>query len=195
MSYLPTERKIFYYEMEGSRYLFADERIKMHLLERISELRQRDGWLLFAFCIIDDRACFVIEAARIASVVRALQSVVRKQLQQPEAAKASQKTRVELSGRMRQLNTLPEIADCCREVHQIPLRRGYVCRLEDYWWSSYPSYMGFHQWDVVDRRLLTMYFSVNPGIARKKLRQFHAVESGFHTTEPDAFDRVDPENA
>jgi len=56
MSHLPTEKKVFYYELEGSRYLFADERIKMHLLERIGELRQRDGWLLFAFCITDDQA-------------------------------------------------------------------------------------------------------------------------------------------
>ncbi|MCD8337986.1 MAG: hypothetical protein LUD18_12110 [Lachnospiraceae bacterium] len=176
MSHLPTEKKVFYYEMEGSRYLFADERIKMHLLERIGELRQRDGWLLFAFCITDDRAYFVIEAARIAGVIRTIQNAVRKQLLQPENSRAIQTTRIELSGQMKQLNSLPEIADCCREIHQVPLRQGYVCRLEDYWWSSYPSYLGVHQWDLVDPRLLSVYFSIDPGTARRKLKQFHAVK-------------------
>jgi len=175
MSHLPTEKKVFYYELEGSRYLFADERIKMHLLERIGELRQRDGWLLFAFCITDDQAYFVIEAARITGVMRTIQNTIRKQLAQPEDSGRSRRTRIELSGQMKQLNTLSEIVDCCRDIHQIPLRRGYVCRLEDYWWSSYPSYVGFHQWEAVDLRLLSMYFSIDPGIARKKLKQFHAV--------------------
>lgn len=183
MSHLPTEKKVFYYELEGSRYLFADERIKMHLLERISELHQRDGWLLFAFCIMDDHAYFVIEAARIAGVIRTLQSAVRKQLLQPETSETPRKDQIALSGQMRQLNTLPEIADCCRKIHQTPLRQGYVSRLEDYWWSSYPSYVGFHQWDVVDARLLSLYFSVNPGIARKKLKQFHALESELSLAE------------
>ncbi|MCD7735895.1 MAG: hypothetical protein LUI07_02845 [Lachnospiraceae bacterium] len=179
MSYLPTERKVYYYRMQGSHCLFADERIKKHLIDLISEIRERDGWLLFAFCIMDDDAYFIIEAGKIAAVVRSILISVRRLLCQTAAsdrrrsAGAALKSRIELTGQTQKLDTLPEIVECCRSIHRIPLNRGYVCRLEDYWWSSYPSYTGLHVWESVDQRVVSLYFSTDPDVARKKLKKFH----------------------
>ncbi|MCD8013745.1 MAG: hypothetical protein LUG99_11315 [Lachnospiraceae bacterium] len=176
MSHLLSEKKVYYYTLEGSRCVFADERVKKHLLDVIGELHQRDGWLLFAFCITDDSAYFIIGANRISEVARTLQQAVRKQLKQSSGQKSHQKSGNELIEQKRKLNTLTEIASFSREIHKIPLRRGYVGRLEDYWWSSYPAYVGIHCWDLVDRRMLFLYFSADPNTARRRLKQFHTLD-------------------
>ncbi|MCD7820230.1 MAG: hypothetical protein LUH07_14480 [Lachnospiraceae bacterium] len=173
MSHLPSERKVYYYVLEGSGYLFADERVKKHMLDLIGELHQRDDWLLFAFCIMDDSAYFIIEAGKISSVIRTIQYAVRKLLCQSVFSKSSQKREIELSGQTRKLDTLTEIAYYSRRIYRIPLERGYVSRLEDYWWSSYLSYAGIYIWDLVDHRALSLYFSADPDIARKRLKQFY----------------------
>jgi len=174
MTRISTEKKVYRYTMEGSRYLFADERVKMHLIDLVGELHHRDGWLLFTFCILDDSAYFILGTEKISSVVRTIQSTVRKRLWQPSELQAVREARMDLSGQVEKLETLTAIADCSREIHRLPLERGYVRSLEDYWWSSYPTYTGLHVWGMVDRRFLSMAFSPDPAVARSQLEQFHS---------------------
>ncbi len=160
MSQVPTEKQVYCYSMEGSRCLFADERVKKHLIDLVGEIRQRDGWLLFAFCIMDEAAYFIIAANRIERVVRGLQNAVLKQLLEDYRSGMSDKEKlrrnagIELTGHTRKLGTLVRIADCCRRIHRLPLEQGCVSRLEDYWWSSYISYAGVHEWEALDTKRL-----------------------------------------
>ena len=74
---------------------------------------------------------------------------------------------------MKELDSLREIAARCRQIHRLPLEKGYVSRLDDYWWSSYITYAGEYDWEMVDCRIFSLYFSANPEVARRRLVKFH----------------------
>ncbi|MCD7763619.1 MAG: hypothetical protein LUI14_10580 [Lachnospiraceae bacterium] len=157
MKRVSKENQVYCYTMEGSSCLFADERDKKHLLDLVEEVRQRDGWSLYAFCVMDDTAYFVIGSAQIDQAVRGLRSAILKQLEQSVYVQNRGNTSVKLSGHIKKLGTFVQVADCCREIHRIPLREGYVSSLEDYWWSSYPAYAGVLGGEYVSPRLLFLY--------------------------------------
>ncbi|MCC8044620.1 MAG: hypothetical protein LIP12_03860 [Clostridiales bacterium] len=177
MTHISAEKKVYCYTLEGSRYLFADERVKMHLIDLINEIHRRNGWLLFAFCILDNSAYFIIGADKIAAVVRAIQTTVRKNLWQPPEFRSVRENRMELNGQVEKLETMAEIVFRSREIHRLPLEQGYVNALEDYWWSSYPTYTGLHIWEMVDRSVLSMAFSPDPYVARRQLERFYNADT------------------
>lgn len=175
MAYCKKARKIFYHTLEGSQYLFADERDKRKLLDLIFEIEKEEEWLIYAFCVTDNSAYFVIEADGVCSVRRGIQRAVGGFLsgyrKDPSHRKGCEAT---LRGdALKELDSLSEIADCCRRIHRLPLEKGYVSRLDDYWWSSYITYAGEYEWNLVDCRIFSLCFSANPEIARQRLVKFH----------------------
>ncbi len=113
---------------------------------------------------MDNCAYFVIEADEIDAVTERLLSKTAGLLEQPGTM---------FSGRIKKLDTLAEIAKCCRMIHRIPLEEGYVSRIRDYWWSSYLTYLGSYDWGIVNCQVFFLYFSADTELARKKFKQFH----------------------
>ncbi len=160
--------RVYSYKMNGSRNIFADECQKKHLLDLILTLQKGAGWRLYAFCVMDSCAWFIIESDRISVLTRHLQ----------EETAAMLKTSC-ITGRIRKLYTLEEIAECSRMIHRLPYKEGRVEHLRDYWWSSYITYMGIYEWKQVNCRVLTLYFSADPLISRKKMEQYCRKETTF----------------
>ncbi|MCC8049873.1 MAG: hypothetical protein LIP10_04335 [Clostridiales bacterium] len=156
------EKQVYCFTMESGHCLFADERDKKHMLDLVGEIRKRNNWDLYAYCIMDNAAYFVIGANQITQAVRELQSAVLNLLRHGIYGQNRRKAGVELSTHTKRLATFVQIADCCREIHRIPLRQGYVKRLEDYWWSSYPVYAGVHRWEPLIPGMLFLYNSDAP---------------------------------
>ena len=175
MSYGKKARRIFYQVLEGSRYLFADERDKKKFLDILFAVEKEEEWLIYAFCITDHCAYFVVEADGVSSVKRGTHGVAgefldlyRRDPSHPKSRETALKTDT-----LKELDSLGEIASCCRQVHRIPLEKGYVSRLDDYWWSSYITYAGEYKWELVDCRTFSLCFSANPETARRRLVKFH----------------------
>lgn len=176
MSNQSTSRKVCYHIMEGSRYIFADERNKKKLLDIILAVQRAEGWRIYAFCITDDRAYFMVEASGKKAVLAGMHRAEELFLQvlcrsdwNPEGIAVP-----ELSGSVRkEILSLEDIALCCRKIHRIPLEEGYVHRIMDYWWSSYVTYIGDYDWKLVDCHVLFLYFSVDVDAARRMLQQYH----------------------
>ncbi len=175
MAHRRRNRKIYYYVLESRRYLFADERDKRKLLDILSDVGQEEEWLVYAFCLMDNAAYFVIEASGAASVRRGIQRAAGRFLGECGANQAyAPRREAALAGsEPRELESLKEIADCCRQIHRIPLEEGYVGRLADYWWSSYITYAGGYEWELVDCRVFSLCFSADPEVARRRLLRFH----------------------
>ena len=166
MTHRKRNRKIYYHVLESNRYLFADERDKKKLLDILFAIEKEEEWLIYAFCLTDNAAYFVIEAPGAGSV--------RRGIQYRSAGLCRQHRDIWLnSSALEELDSLREIAVRCREIHRIPLEKGYVSRLDDYWWSSYITYAGEYEWELVDCRVLSLCFSANPEIARRRLLEFH----------------------
>lgn len=175
MAYCKKARKIFYHELEGSRYLFADERDKKRLLDILFAVEKEEEWLVYAFCITDNCAYFVIEADGVSSVRRGIHCAVGRFLSRYRKDPSHPKSReaVLKGDTLKELDSLGEIASICRQIHRLPLEKGYVSRLDDYWWSSYITYAGEYEWELVDCRTFSLCFSANPETARKRLVKFH----------------------
>lgn len=175
MSRVGTSKKVYYYVLEGNCYAFADERTRMLLLELIGEVQKDAGWQIYAFCITNEALHFVAEAKSLAQIERDFQYIVklfhgrcRKRLPGwwSEAVSIS-------AGRGRCLKTDQEITESCCLIHRLPLEYEYVKHLGDYWWSSYITYAGIYEWQLVDCSFLMQYFSGEPSKARRALKKFH----------------------
>lgn len=175
MLYRRKIRKVYYHVVEGSHYLFADERHKKKLLDILSEIEKEEEWLIYAFCLTDDCAYFIIEAPGAGAVRRGIQRLANRFLSQyrAELPRSGNQGIFLSSTTLDELDSLSEIAICCRQIHRIPLEKGYVSCLDDYWWSSYITYTGDYEWELVDCRAFLLYFSANPEAARYKLQNFH----------------------
>ncbi len=164
------EKEVYYWVLEGSRYLFADEVKKKLFLDRICEAYRGADWLVYAFCLMDDRAYFVIETDEMDSVAKSLLVKTENLFEQPGQL---------VSGQIRRLDSLTEIAAYCRMIHLIPLAEGYVSRIRDYWWSSYLTYLGDYDWEMVNCQVFLLYFSADTELARKKFKQFHRTKNAL----------------
>ncbi len=162
--------------MKGERYIFADERNKKKLLDIVLDIQLTEGWRIYAFCITDDRAYFIVEAASKSSVLdgmsRAAESYLcfcKDTVWNRESFAAGKLS----GGTSKELQSLQDIAALSRKIHRIPLEEGYVSRIGDYWWSSYITYMGNYDWKLVDCSVLFLYFSMDLEVARHRLQQYH----------------------
>ncbi len=168
-------RKIYYQALEGSRYLLADERDKKKLLDILFAVEKEEEWLIYAFCLTDDGAYFVVEASGVSSVRRGAWRAAGEFLGRYRANSSHPRGRETFlrGDTPKELDSLWEIAARCRQIHRLPLEKGYVSRLDDYWWSSYITYAGEYDWKMVDCRILSLYFSADPEVARRRLVKFH----------------------
>lgn len=167
--------RVYYTVLRGSRFLLADERHKMKLLNIIYEMQKKEGWCLYAFCVTDDSAYFISENIGKCSPKYTLKKAASRFLEEcRESLPCLDGIEPRLTWESsEELKSLREIAERCRQVHRLPLEEGYVMRIEDYWWSSYITYMGHYHWRMVDCRILFMYFSADPDAARAQIQCFH----------------------
>lgn len=175
MSNQSVERTVCCYVLKGTHLLFSDERIKWHLLNRIGLIQKQEGWDIYAFCLTDREAYFIAEAKDPQLVQRRLQTAADQILDQLE---------VSIFGRTyagdrfikwvpEVLNAPDEIADRCRQIHTLPVLKGYVSRPGDYWWSSYNTYIGIFDWTFMNIRMLLQHFSADHEEAVCRFRYFH----------------------
>lgn len=171
-------KRVCYYVMEGTRYIFADERNKKKLLDFVREVRDAEEWSIYAFCVTDDRAYFIIEAPQENSVLAGMRGVMESYLHMFRAAPWNPRGfAAHLTGRVEtRLGSLQEIAAYSRWIHRLPVEMGYARALRDYWWSSYITYLGIYDWRMVDERVVLLYFSIDTDEARQLLRDYHMQE-------------------
>lgn len=175
MSNQKQARKVYFHVLEGSRFIIADERNKKRLLDIVLDIQRQEEWAIYAFCVTDDSAFFVTEASCSSSIGRGAGRMAEQFLEKCRGTlpQLSGITPTVHPGVLEELNTLQEVAGRCRWIHRLPLDKGYVVRMIDYWWSSYITYMGQYDWEMIDCHVLTEYFSMDPEAARFRLRRFH----------------------
>lgn len=175
MAYLSGVGSVYYHFLEGNDHILADERSKKKFLDFVFALYRERDWRIYAFCITDSGAYFITETEVGSRLQEDLQRAADNFLQwyRCNAIQISGDSLFFRAYGEERINSVHEIALRCRQIHQIPLKVGYVHRIGDYWWSSYITYMGGYRWERVDCQPLAEYFSMNPETAKRKIRQFH----------------------
>ena len=174
MSHLNSQTHIYYYVLKGNLNVLADERDKKRLLDIVLEVHQ--GYSICAFCVTDDEAVFL----ECAGDIRKIREKARQVIESFEAYLDKRKEKdiqADQGLALTELQELPAARECIleysRRIHRLPVEQGYVHRVSDYWWSSYPAYAGTYQWEVVDQEFLLGLFDKNEERARRKLRRCH----------------------
>lgn len=184
MSKQSVVRPVCCYAWDSVYPVFADERVKWHLLKGIEKLQNLEGWVIYGFCLTDESAYFITEAEDPETVQRRLLATMRQVLQEQVHFVFPGAT-AEQGGfgvcRRQVLDSLPQIAQKCRQIHRIPLGKGYVTNLNDYWWSSYNTYVGTYEWPFVNSRFLLLHFSEDYERAVCRFRFFHRLKNRADT--------------
>ena len=171
--------RYFYYVLQGSSLLLADERNKKKFLDFLAEEQQVINLRVHAFCVTDESIHMVAECASAGILSWCMENVSARFMA------ACQEYLPVVNGNLpwltewenRELEDHSEIAMICRKIHLLPVEYGYTSQPMDYWWSSYLSYMGGYDWGMLDCNALLLYFSSNVETARTRMRRFHRKQS------------------
>ena len=169
------ERTVCSYVLKGEKNCFADERIKWHLLDTIGEMSKQLEWEIYAFCLTDEEAYFIIEARQTEKTEVCLCTAADRILNAfwADIYGYSYSPGCFMESSAQQLGALSDIAECCRRIHRLPLLKGYVSNLNDYWWSSYNTYVGSYEWKFMNSRIVLLHFSADYEEAVCRFRYFH----------------------
>ena len=168
---------IYSYVLQGHLNILADERDKKILLDIVLGIQLTDNFKLYAFCITNETVCLLLGGAGrtmintgMRKVIAAFAAYRAKGRQMPKALRAEEALSVT---EKRTLRLEPDIKDRCREIHLLPVKKGYVTNIRDYWWSSYRTYLGYYNWNQVDCGVILKMFAGDRGTAIKQFRKFH----------------------
>lgn len=177
MSYQIPVKGVFFHVIEGNKYAFADERTKKYLLDILENIHEHAVWHMYAFCITDQNAYFIVETQNMDAWMRDIEAAVRqfRDLCGIRLPKWWSDALAIRPGQAQQLQTEKEIKEYCCSLHRLPISYGYSEKLCDYWWSSYITYMGLYDWTFIDCDWILRQFSDQPFKARQMLKEYHSM--------------------
>ena len=165
--------QIEYLILGGKMNVLADERDKQMLISQVDLWRQQERLSVYAFCLTNSELHLLVDG-RVP-----LQDTANDLLfflGECTAADplAGQPFHLELD-HADTLKTEEEMRYVCRKIHQLPVACGFSARIQDYWWSSYPSYVGIHEWKLLDKGPMLLLFGPSKAKAMRQLRRYHEI--------------------
>ncbi len=177
MAHLAGQLPFYYYVLQGRPNVLADERDKKKLLDIVLGVQQAHELELYAFCITNEEICLMLGAETQAEINKGIRQLISEfALRQIDGRKpaggrgSGEKLTVV---QKRKLRSQQEVRIQCRAIHTLPVSKGYVTQVKDYWWSSYQTYLGYYDWEQVSCSAVLRMFSDDAAAARRQLRRFH----------------------
>lgn len=179
---------IYSYVLQGHLNILADERDKKILLDIVLGIQLTDNFKLYAFCITNETVCLLLGGAGRTMINTGIRKVIAgfaahrvKGRRMPKALRTEEALSVT---EKRTLRFEPDIKNRCRDIHLLPVEKGYVTNIRDYWWSSYRTYLGYYNWNQVDCSLILRMFAGDRETAVKQFRKFHESASVKSSSDP-----------
>ena len=180
-----------YLVLGGKTNILADERDKQLLISQVDVWRQKKRLSIYAFCLTNEEVHILMDGhTPILDAANELKGFLMKNV---PGKRTGKKASVGVSAGDNNAASLSALASglqvvhaeivtkeedmrfLCRKIHQIPLTYGFAVRLQDYWWSSYPSYVGIHDWKLLNKEPMLLLFGPSRGKATRQLRRYHEI--------------------
>lgn len=168
---------VFYAFLKLEAGILADEKDKKKFLDFALAFQRDKKISVLAFVVLDDEIHFLVQSSGeigTEDTAREMPEDWKKYLQK-EHFQALDAAQMEYN--CRKIESEKDILDICRYIHRLPLERGYVKRMRDYWWSSFQTYRGIYRWTAVDILPLLKHFSDNTEKGRILFLRYHRRES------------------
>lgn len=179
--HLFTDTHVWYAYLQATSKIFADERDKKIFLEYVLQSKKEKGFRVFAFSLLDDEVHILMDteeqqAETATGILKDLFSGYRDYY----LANHGKTAQGGIEGKVKCLPVCQtkELLELCKCIHQKPLKKGYVKKLDDYWWSSFLTYRGVYSWEFVDTRPVLSSLSDSEVKSRRQFRKFHQQEPG-----------------
>lgn len=163
----------YYYMILKSRRetrWLADERVKKQFLDQLLKVRDRNPFRIYAFCILDEGAHFLLSISRGRNMERTADKILR-ELQKSYRSYYPREVEgvVELK-RLLPGSYMAVFEYCCR-IHL--LARECAGKMQDYWWSSYVEYLHRNITGLVETETILRALDSEPRRAVQKFVQYH----------------------
>lgn len=173
MTHTKMQDDFYYVVLKGrqrTRWM-ADERVKKQFLDHLLNMRRKFSFRVYAFCILDKEAHFLLSIPSGRSIEHAAEKISRELMriylnQYPQGKEEADVTKERLS----QCSYSVILEYCCR-IHL--LARGYSERMQDYWWSSYVEYLHKNITGLVETEAILRILDAEPHRALQKFIQYH----------------------
>ncbi len=139
--------------------IFLDDHDRRQFLSLLSEARQRFGCQVLAFCLMTNHVHLTVRDSQgtLSKTQHFLNGVYAKRFNHKYGRSGHLFERRFWSS---VLDSDAYLTTCAAYVHRNPLQAGMVSRLEDYQWSSYPSYLGLRSApDFLDTTMLLNHYA------------------------------------
>lgn len=173
MAHRNMQEEFYYVVLKSCRTCrwLADERVKQQFLNRLLVVKKEVSFRVYAFCILDQEAHFLLGIPGGRSIGRVTSKISRELLKSYSAQYPRRKEETQTdSVRLSDCSYAAVLEQCCR-IHL--LARGYAEKIQDYWWSSYVEYLHKNITGLVETEAILRVLDAEPRRALQKFVKYH----------------------
>jgi|GEM_PF-3780692 len=186
---------VYYVECTFNGYALADDAYKFFMIKAMGKRKKLAFYELYGFVVMDDmvRMLLGIDESDAGAALAVLHDTLEiwQTLQMPEG-KMRPMPEI-LSEHLLPVGSRGEAAELLCYMHLSPVNRDCCRSGYDWWWSSYSTYRGRYNWEMVNTAPILQYLSPAGGEkARAKFNELHRSAERHGNPEPDCLKAADP---
>ncbi len=173
MSYEEEQVRFYYVVLNGAHetHWLADECVKKQFLNQLLKTREKVSFRVYAFCILDREAHFLLSIPGGKSIRRTTEKIAH-ELQKCYLKQYPQgREKVTVKNKFLPSCSMETVLKHCCRIHL--LARGYAQQIQDYWWSSYTEYLSKSVTGLVDTEEVLDFLDAEPRRALQKFISYH----------------------
>lgn len=149
--FMSDSMRVFYVTLHGKprKHIFENEIQKKWLLDAAIFSQEDAGAQILSYCVLDNEAHLLIRTDEEWGGISFLRGI-RKVWEEILA-----KEKLFCRDTMKYIRNSRGAAKCSQKIHLLPVTSGITCEPEDYWWCSYPDYLG-REWIVPVHKALIL---------------------------------------
>ena len=173
MIYPKMQNDFYYVTLKGcqkTRWL-ADERVKKRFLNELVKVRDRDAFHVYAFCILDKEAHFLLSISRGRNIGPVLTKMSGKLMKSYLSHYPLGKEKAKADAQHLFPGNRTAILEYCCQIHLLAI--GCAEKIRDYWWSSYVEYLHKNTTGLTETQVILDALDAEPRRAIQKFVQYH----------------------
>jgi len=173
MIYSKMKNDFYYVTLKGCQKTgwLADERVKKRFLNELVKVRDGGTFHVYAFCILDREAHFLLSIPRGETIEPVLTKMSGKLMKSYLSHYPLGKEEAKADARHLFPRNRTAVLEYCCQIHL--LARDCAEKIRDYWWSSYVEYLHRNTTGLTETEVLLEALDAEPRRAIQKFVQYH----------------------
>lgn len=135
---------------KSNLHLFQEEIQKVKILDAARKSKGDVPLQVLAYCVLDNEIQLLMLEQTEGEAEKFLMRVQDNYIQEAEPVVSNKKNGIFRKNVITELNGEKSVVRVCVKLHSLPVKYGIVKNPQDYWWCSYPDYMGRKWMELTD---------------------------------------------